>query len=551
MKQGKFDASRRSAREPSAQEPDRKETRRRRDWLLILIPVFVIAVAAAILLAGLDRQAREDAAEPIGMTKEDTLEYYRGLARIIESGEMILTLNPEDHSSDEAPIILTVSAAQSQARVDLAGLEADLEAGVGKISRQRYLPDPRSYVSLNKAALRELAEQTAAQNSQTFLESFAVKSTRQTGDGQVDLLTVNPGRRGRELSAALIYDKLLEAYLSGDLAPSLRFSSRKPQPLDAAAICAQYTKAPVNAMLNEKKFTIIKEVPGYGFTQEELEALLDQAEEGRGYVLQFHSLAPEITSEDVEAALYADVLGEAHTPHSWVDDRTVNLILACAEIDGTVLMPGESFSFNEVVGERTAAKGYREATAYVGGASVPEIGGGVCQVASSIYYAVLQADLETLERHAHTYLVTYVPQGMDAAIYWGTLDYKFRNNSPYPIKIDASVSDGDVHIILRGTEWKNYSVKLSSKVLEETPWETVEQYVYDGSYKAGETIVTPYTGYRIATYRTVIDAAGNEVETTPIATSRYSKRDKVVAVLPPPPPLPTAPTAAEPTEGNG
>ncbi|MBQ2619410.1 MAG: VanW family protein, partial [Oscillospiraceae bacterium] len=215
-----------------------------------------------------------------------------------------------------------------------------------------------------------------------------------------------------------------------------------------------------------------------------------------------------------------------------VDDRTHNLMLACEAINGKVVMPGEIFSFNEAVGERTAAKGYREATAYVSGASVPEIGGGVCQVASSIYYAVLQADLYTVERHAHTYLVTYVPKGMDAAIYWGALDYKFENSSPYPIKIEADVSDGEVHVILRGTEWKDYTVKLSWKQLEEVPYETKTRVVTDGSYKDGDVIVSPYTGYTITTYKTLIDRDDNPIETVKIKTSVYSKRDRVVAVVP-------------------
>ena len=145
---------------------------------------------------------------------------------------------------------------------------------------------------------------------------------------------------------------------------------------------------------------------------------------------------------------------------------------------------------------------------------------------------MLQADLRTVERHAHTYLVTYVPQGMDAAIYWGSLDYKFENTSPYPVKIEATVADGDVHIILRGTEWKDYTVKLSYKVLEEIPYETKTRLVTDGSYKNGEVIVTPYTGYTITTYKTTVDLLGNPIETTKIKTSFYSKRDKVVALVP-------------------
>ena len=119
---------------------------------------------------------------------------------------------------------------------------------------------------------------------------------------------------------------------------------------------------------------------------------------------------------------------------------------------------------------------------------------------------------------------------MDAAIYWGRLDFKFENTSPYPIKIEASVSDGDVHILLRGMEWKDYTVELSYEILEEIPWEVQERYVYDDKYETGDTIVSPYTGYLIATYKKLYDLDGTLLETERIAYSRYSKRDKVVAV---------------------
>ncbi len=539
MKQGKFEARRKDPEKPR-QSPEQAESGKKRKWLLILAPILALVVIGAAVTAWILLQNRQAPQEPEGLTKEETLAFFQKLAAEIENKDMVLTISPDDPDFDEEPIVLTVSPYLSRVRVDLRGVEADLEAGIGRVAYRRYLLDPQNYVSLDRSALRELAERTASDHAQDFLESFALREAISAGEEQVETLTINTGRRGMEFTAEDVYQTLLEAYFSGDLEPRMRYRARTPQLLDVEAIRTKNTKEPVNAVLNEETFEITPEIPGYGLEPGELEAVLERAVEGKGYIVPLHAITPEITYEDVEAALYADVLGEAHTPHSWIDDRTHNLQLSCAEIDGTVVMPGQIFSFNEVVGERTAEKGYREATAYVGGASVPEIGGGVCQVASSIYYAVLQADLKSVERHGHTYLVTYVPMGMDAAIYWGLLDYQFENTSPYPIKIEASVSDGDVHIILRGTEWKDYSVKLSYKVLEEVPWETVERYVYSDNYKVGDTIVTPYKGYLVSTYRSVIDAEGNTVEKTLIATTRYRKRDKVVAAAAPQP-KPTEP----------
>ena len=532
MKQGRFEIGR-GAQTPADGEKQKPARKKRLDWLLFAVPLVVLAALAAILLIGAKRDEYEESQKP-GMTREETVGLYNWLANVLENHDMVLTIRPENPEEGEEPVQLTISPRDSRPQVDLAGLEADLEQGVGKVSRTHFELDPKRYVSLDKTRLRELAEDAAATYGQQFLPSFAALQTVETGNEEKHTLLVNIGSTGRDISAERIYDTLMESYLKGEMTPSISYTIERPKPLDARTISEQCTTPPVDAVLNDKTFEITPEIPGYGVEEQEVEQVLAEAEEGKGYQIPLRELQPAVTAADVEASLYSHTLSEAHTPHSWNDDRTTNLKLACAAIDGTVVMPGEIFSFNETVGQRTPEKGYREATIYAsGGTSKPETGGGVCQVASSIYYAVLQADLETVERHTHMFLVTYVPHGMDAAIYWGSLDYKFRNISPYPIKIEASVSDGMVHIYLCGKEWKDYRVTLDYEILEEFPYETKYQYVYDGSYYAGETIVTPYTGYRIATYRTVIDKEGNALETTKIATSRYNKRDKVVAAIPP------------------
>lgn len=527
MKHGKFEAKRLASKPTEQVQPKRRGSARR---LLIKALLLVLAALAACQLFWLWQPFAMAHIPAEAMTKAETLAHFRDLAQSLEQNEMNLTLYPSDSASHDVPILLTLPPARSRVRVDLTGLELDLKNGVGKVGRDRYLVDPTRYISLDRSALRQLADKTEHDWNQPYLPSFAEVSPVREGQREIQMLTVNPGLPGRMISGDQIYHTLINAYLTGNLSPSMTYETFIPKKLDAEEICDRFLTPPVDAALNEITFEISPDVPGLGVDPAELEQVLARAHAGRGYTIPLRSIAPAVTVADIEAVLYENILGEAHTPHVWDDDRTTNLILACAEIDGTVVMPGKIFSFNETVGERTEEKGYREATAYISGASVPEVGGGVCQVASSIYYATLQADLPAVERHAHTYLVTYVPQGMDAAIYWGRLDFKFENTSPYPIKIEASVSDGDVHILLRGMEWKDYTVELSYEILEEIPWEVQERYVYDDKYETGDTIVSPYTGYLIATYKKLYDLDGTLLETERIAYSRYSKRDKVVAV---------------------
>lgn len=131
--------------------------------------------------------------------------------------------------------------------------------------------------------------------------------------------------------------------------------------------------------------------------------------------------------------------------------RVTNLRLACEAINGTILQPGESFSFNDIVGERSAAKGYRVAPVYPADSSNTALGGGVSQVSSTLYLCCLHADLEILERHGHLYQPDCVPAGRDAAVSWGTQDFRFTNSTDDPIRIDAYLSDGRIYIDLLST----------------------------------------------------------------------------------------------------
>jgi hypothetical protein len=128
-------------------------------------------------------------------------------------------------------------------------------------------------------------------------------------------------------------------------------------------------------------------------------------------------------------------------------NRTTNLKLACKAINGTIVYPGETFSFNKVVGKRTSEKGYKPATIFTGGTGTAQsTGGGICQVASTMFNTTLIANLGISERHQHSQRVSYCPLGRDAAIYWGSEDFKFKNTTDYPIKISMKCADGKLTV---------------------------------------------------------------------------------------------------------
>lgn len=361
-------------------------------------------------------------------------------------------------------------------------------------------------------------------------------------------LHIQKGIPGRHLDTEALYNRVMNAYGSGDLSTiSITYDEVQPDPVDLEAVFKEHCVLPVDSVLDEETYVASKETLGYGFRQEEVQQKLDALKEGESLDLQFQILVPEHTKASLEADLFKDTLSHMETDHTWNNNRTNNLILACEAIDGYIVKPGAVFSFNEVVGERTAAKGYKEATVFAGMESKPEVGGGVCQVASTLYVCTLYADLEVVERAVHTFEVDYVPLGLDATIYWGSLDYRFRNNTDYPIRIDASVHDGVVDITFVGTETKDYYIEMRSEITSTTQWKTVEKEITDGSYEDGETITYPYTGYTAKSYKQKWDRETNTMISEEFEdNSSYAVRDKVVAVVPSS--KPTDPPETDPPE---
>lgn len=170
------------------------------------------------------------------------------------------------------------------------------------------------------------------------------------------------------------------------------------------------------------------------------------------------------TTTTTKGEEFSDVLGSKTTYYnSSVKGRTTNIRLATEAINGTVLQPGETFSLNGIVGRRTAAKGYQNAIIFQNGKQVEGLGGGVCQVSSTVYGAVLYADLKVTERSCHQFQVSYTPVSQDAAVYYGSQDFKFVNNTDNPIKIVASAGSGSLSVTIYGTKTSEKTVTLSSK----------------------------------------------------------------------------------------
>ena len=297
----------------------------------------------------------------------------------------------------------------------------------------------------------------------------------------------------------------------------------------------QQTIEPVNSAFDRETGEASFEVYGYTFDLEAALELLAQADYTETVEIQFQLVAPEVTRDSIQDLLFRDELAAYETKHTNNSNRNTNLKLACAAINGMILMPGEQFDYNTALGKRTAEAGYKAAAASSGGQTVQTIGGGICQVSSTLYYCTLIADLQIDVRQAHSYTSSYMPLGMDATVSWGGPEFRFTNNTNYPIRIEAEVSGGYVKIKLIGTDEKDYYVKMEYEVLSNSYATTVTQeYPKNNAkgYKDGQVIQTAYNGCEVQSSKCKYNKETDElISREKEALSKYKKRDKIVVKI--------------------
>lgn len=367
-----------------------------------------------------------------------------------------------------------------------------------------------------------------------------------------DSLTVTRELDGLAVTEADLEQPIREALSSeADGAVYVDAAILPAQALSAQDIHDAVAGSMKNAGYDAATDSITPEQAGAEFDVAEAQALLDAASPGETVEIPADIQQPHVTAAELKDVLFRDVLGQCRTHVSGTSARINNVKLSAAACNGVVLNTGDVFSYNATTGQRTTAKGYQAAPAYVGGETVDEVGGGVCQTSSTIYYACLRANLEITERYAHRYVPAYIDWGMDATVSWGGPDYKFTNNTDYPIKIVATYSGGYLTVKILGTNVDGTYVKMTNEVLSKTNWETV--YKDDETLPAGteKVTTTPYTGYKVKSYRNVYSADGKLISSTYEATSDYKVRNKVISrgpALPEQPETPVTGPAETPVE---
>jgi len=293
-------------------------------------------------------------------------------------------------------------------------------------------------------------------------------------------------------------------------------------------------KPPVDARfkVGGGSVTIIPSEDGVG---PDIEALATEmtrvltTEEIREVQLRTQRIEPELTTEQAEQmgireriATYTTNFSSANRP------RVVNIQILAKALDGTLVPPGGTFSFNETIGPRTAAKGYQEAPAIVAGRLVPQIGGGICQVGTTLFNTVFESGLPVVERRNHSFYISSYPKGRDATVAWGGPDIKFKNDTDNWVLIATACSDTSVIISLYGTD-PGYEVKASvGDFTDIRPFPVKE--VPDDTLAAGTSVVEDagVDGRRVVVKRTVL--RDGQVVREDTFTSVYRPKEQVLRV---------------------
>ncbi len=258
--------------------------------------------------------------------------------------------------------------------------------------------------------------------------------------------------------------------------------------------------------------------------------ILSGAEPGK--TMQIPIIRHQPNPSDVEAYYYQDVLAEWNSTIDGTEDRLFNVVKAAAACNGADLQPGDTFSFLGLVGCPDVAQGYKKAIGYLAGKPVLMGGGGVCQVSSSIYTCAVYADLEIVARANHSYSQEYVQLGMDAAIAWPNLDFQFRNNTPYPMRVVCETEGRNLSVRLLGTRYRDTTVETEIEVLSLNPHGI--DYVADETVPQGTTVDSTeyHDGTTVNVYRVIKDAEGNELSRVLENTSKYGTLNQEIRYNP-------------------
>ena len=381
-------------------------------------------------------------------------------------------------------------------------------------------------VTLDKDMISQIA-----QNINNSIEDSVVQPSYYV-EKDKGKLVITAGKQGVKVDEEKLLEeiyKVLYENTSDDQKIDIPMKEDTPEQIDIDKIHNEVYKEVKDAYYTQNPFTVYPEEEGIDFDVEAAKTAI--TEEKEEYEIPLKITKPSKTVKDIGTEAFPDLISTFSTKYNAGNaDRTTNLRLAANKINGTVLLPNEEFSYNAVVGERTINAGYKMAATYSNGAVVDGLGGGICQISSTLYDAVVMANLKITTRRNHQFVTSYVPAGKDATVVWGSQDFKFVNSRKYPVRITASVQGGVATVQVWGIkEEVEYDISIETKKIATIPPAT--ETIQDASLPAGQQKVVQAgsNGSKVEAYK-VTKLNGQIVSTTLLSRDTYNAMKRIVRV---------------------
>ncbi len=438
------------------------------------------------------------------------------------SKDITLKIDNTEYSFDTLTLSPAIDVEKMSTMVYGYGRNTNIFSRLREINSLKKEPlDFPFLLTFNDSELIKLIDKATAP-----LDVTAIPNSIEYGENS---LIVTCGEAGYGVLFDEVKSAIEDCILKDRSVANVDFKYIEPEEITYDYILRYTSTQPIHAdyRIENHRIEFRESQPGVTLTESDLQKAI-KSSDGNVITIPAEIEQPKITSEQLRSKLLAHELGKFSSDYSSSsNDRAYNIKLACEKINGYVLAPGEEFSYNDVVGPRTVERGFRVANVYVGNTVQPGIGGGICQVSSTMYNSVVFADLEITARRNHTLPVSYVPMGRDATVSYGATDFKFKNNTGMPIEIIALAENGINTIKILGTdENPEKTIKIETeRTGTSSPKLVIKK---DAELPEGEIKVESEgtNGSSYISYKVVYEN-GKQISRTLLAKSTYAGKDRV------------------------
>lgn len=448
-------------------------------FAIIIVIFSVIFAITNINNANITKGVKIEGIDVSGLTREQAKEKLESIYS--EKKEKDITLKYEDFETTIAPETL-----ETNYNIEKATNEAILVGKSGNIITNNYgiffaligKKNIKVETTINEEQTKQAIEDIQTNLPETIEEpDYYIEN---------DKLIITPGKEGLKILTDKLLTEIKEQQKNINTnQETIEIPAEKawPSKVDIDKIHQDIYKKVQDAYITKDPVEVHPEVIGKDFNIEDAKKILEENKEQYEIPLQITN--PQVTLSNLGSEAFPEKISAYSTRYDGGDkDRSTNLEIACKKIDEKIVLPGETFSYNKTLGARTTKAGYKTAKVYENGAVVDGIGGGICQISSTLYNAVLKANMQTVERRNHQFITSYVPEGRDATVAYGVTDFKFKNTRKYAIKIKATASNGVATISIYGIkENPEYNITFETKTISTIP--VTEKYIEDNTIAEG------------------------------------------------------------------